>query len=93
MVNINGMFNDAYERKNNCRPGMGQRIKWQLFYFLVHTYIDQIQVLPIYSFHNTCEAANHHYFKVLTPYVEMELQQPHIYFDVQIYTTTHRYGY
>lgn len=30
---------------------------------------------------------------VLTPYVEMDLQQPHIYFDVQIYTSTHRYGY
>lgn len=50
MVNINGMFSNAYERKNNCRPGMRRRIKLQLFYVLVHTYIDQIQVSPFTAF-------------------------------------------
>ena len=42
---------------------------------------------------NTCGATYRNYLKVLTPYVNTDLQQPHIYFDAQRYTSTHRYGY
>jgi len=42
---------------------------------------------------NTCGTTNHGYNKALTPYANMDLQQPHIYFDAQIYASTHRYGY
>ena len=42
---------------------------------------------------NTCGTANHDYSKVSEALCDMDLQQSHIYFDVQIYTSTHRYGY
>lgn len=46
----------------------------------------------LWNANNKCGAANHNTLKFLTPSVEMDLQQPHIYFNAQIYTSTYRYG-
>lgn len=42
---------------------------------------------------NICGITYRHYKKVSDALRNTGLQQSHIYFEVQIYTTTHRYGH
>lgn len=49
--------------------------------------------LLVSQMYNTCGTTNHDYIKVSEALCDMDLQQSHIYFEVQIYTSTYRYGY
>jgi len=45
------------------------------------------------ALNNKCGTAYRNYLKVSDALRNTDLQQPHIYFDVQRYTSTHRYGH